>query len=72
MTMQEQIAAHPEWTTRTHVEAWLTSLAREAGEYAESALAEFGARLDASGEADVSHLPDADVAAIKAAALAAI
>ena len=72
MTMQEQMTAHPEWTERTHVEAWLTALAREAGDYAESALAEFGARLDANGEADISHLLDTDVPAIKAAALAAI
>lgn len=70
MTMSEQIAAFPQWTTRTHVEAWLTRVAREAGEYAESILAEFGARLDDSGEADVSHLPDTDVAAIFDAAKA--
>ena len=64
MTMQEQITAHPEWSPRTHVEVWLTQLAKEAGDYAEGALADFGARLDDSGEADVSHLPDADVLAI--------
>jgi hypothetical protein len=68
MTMQQIVSLHPEWSLRVKVEAWLTGLAREAGEYAETALADFGARLDTSGEADVSHLPDADVEAIFAAA----
>lgn len=70
MTMLEIIQRHPEWTTRVQVEAWLTHVAREAGEWAESAMAEFGARIDDNGEADVSHLPDDDVAAIRAAAIA--
>lgn len=66
MTLNEIIRRHPEWTLRTQVEAWLTDFAREAGEYAESALAEFGARLDDNGTADVSHLSDTEVLAIKA------
>jgi hypothetical protein len=70
MTMQEIVSRHPEWPTITQVEAWLTAVAREAGPYAESALADFGARLDDNGEAVVSHLPAADIEAIKAAALA--
>ena len=69
MTMQEQIAAHPEWSNRTHVEAWLTACAREAGPCAEDVLAEFGARLDENGEADISHLTSGDVKAIMAAAV---
>lgn len=69
MTMQQIIDMHPEWNERAQVEAWLTAVAREAGEFAQFALAEFGARLDDCGEADVSHLGRGDVAAIKAAAL---
>lgn len=70
MTMHEIIKAHPEWSSRTQVEAWLTMLSKEAGEYAESALAEFGATLNEDGEASVDHLPGAAVEAIKLAALA--
>ena len=70
MTLSEIIDAHPEWTTRTHVEAWLTMVAREAGEYADSAIAEFGASLDECGEVSVAHLPDEAVEEIKLAALA--
>jgi len=69
MTMNEQIIAHPEWTTRTHVEAWLTRCARDSGEYAEIMLAEFGARLDGD-EASVVHLTEKEVSAIMAAACA--
>ena len=69
MTMQQIIDMHPEWNERVQVEAWLTAVAREAGEFAEFTLAKFGARLDDCGEADVSHLRRGDIAAIKAAAL---
>lgn len=70
MNMHEIERLHPEWAARTKVEAWLTSVAREAGEYATSALADFGARLDESGEADVSHLSDAEIKAIMDSATA--
>lgn len=70
MTMQEIIKRHPDWTTRVQVEAWLTDVAREAGEYAEIALNEFGARLDGDGGACVAHLSDAEVMAIKTASIA--
>ena len=72
MMMKNQIAAYPEWSPRAHVEAWLKDVAKEAGEYAENAMAEFGcAAPDHNGEIDTSHLPDADIDAIMQAAISA-
>lgn len=65
MTMQEIVRDNPEWTPRMQLEAWLTALARDAGEHANFTLAQYGASLDDTGNVDISHMPDADVEAIR-------
>lgn len=70
MMMKQQMLSFPEWSLRTHVEVWLKSVAKEAGEHCESAMAEFGCSApDANGDIDVSHLSDADIDAIIAATI---
>ena len=70
MRMKDQIAAFPGFSARTHVEAWLRDVAREAGPYAEGIMAEFGcAGPDENGDIDTSHLPERDINAIMQAAL---
>lgn len=70
MTYREIMKASPHRSLRANVETWLTYVGKEAGRYAGSAMAEFGARWDAKArEADVSHLTEYEVAAIRDYAL---
>ena len=70
MQMKQQIATFPAFNIRTHVEMWLREVAKEAGPYAESMMAEFGcAAPDENGDVDTSHLAERDVEAIMQAAL---
>ena len=69
MTMQEIVREHPDWTPRMQLETWLSAVARDAGEQADFMLAQYGSRLDADGKIDISHMPDAEVEAIRDAML---
>jgi hypothetical protein len=71
MMMKDQMKAIPALSVRAHVEMWLKDVAREAGEYAENMVAEFGAKLEENGDVSVAHLSDAEVQAIMQAALEA-